>query len=59
VARKRVAQSADIQLAARVPGELRQRLRLHCVARDITMTAFVVAAIRERLARDGRRRQRM
>jgi predicted HicB family RNase H-like nuclease len=56
VARKRVAQNADSQLATRIPPALRRRVKLHCVETDVSVMDFVTAAIRERLARDGRRR---
>jgi hypothetical protein len=57
VAKKRQASEPETQLSTRMPPALRQRLRVHCVTRDVTVTEFVVAAIRERLGRDGRPRR--
>ena len=41
-------------LATRIPAELRQRLRVHCLQNGIEIQAFVMAAIREALATQGR-----
>jgi hypothetical protein len=41
-------------LATRIPGSLRQRLRVHCLENGIEIQAFVMAAIREALAADRR-----
>jgi hypothetical protein len=41
-------------LATRIPTALRQRLRVHCFENGIEIQAFVVAAIREALATQGR-----
>ena len=45
-----------VQLATRIPKSLHQKLRLHCVQIDTTVMDFVVAAIREKLARERTRR---
>ena len=37
------------QLATRIPKELHQRLKLHCVGTDTSQMDFIVAAIREKL----------
>ncbi len=39
------------QLATRIPKELHRRLKLHCVTHDVSVMAFVVEAIEERLGR--------
>ncbi len=39
------------QLATRIPKRLHRELRLHCVTHETSMMDFVVAAIREKLAR--------
>jgi len=39
------------QLATRIPKDLHQRLKLHCVTNDIAVMHFVVEAIEERLGR--------
>jgi predicted HicB family RNase H-like nuclease len=44
------------QLATRIPKSLHRRLKLHCVTTDTSVMAFVVAAIEEKLGREGRRR---
>ncbi len=49
---------AWVQLATRIPKSLHRALRLHCVLADSSVMGFVVAAINEKLARDGKRRQR-
>jgi hypothetical protein len=47
---------AMVQLATRVPAALLQRVKLHVVVNDTTIMEFVIAAIREKLARrDGRK----
>ena len=47
------------QLATRIPKTLHRQLKLHCVTSDTSVMDFVVAAIRERLARQsGRKRGR-
>lgn len=43
------------QLATRIPKDLHRRLRLHCVTQELTVMAFVIRAIEERLAREKRR----
>jgi len=43
------------QLATRIPKELHQRLKLHCVETDTSQMDFIVAAIREKLERLGER----
>lgn len=53
------AEAAWIQLATRVPRVVHRAVKLACVHADVTVQVFVVAALREKLARDsGRRRQR-
>src|SRR5262245_19700742 len=45
------------QLATRIPKELHQRLRLHCVETDTKMMDFVVTALREKLTKTTRRKR--
>ena len=37
------------QLATRIPKDLHLRLKVHCVQKELTVMAFVVAAIAEKL----------
>jgi hypothetical protein len=41
-------------LATRIPAALRQRLRVHCLQNGIEIQTFVMTAIREALAMQGR-----
>ena len=43
-----------VQLATRIPKSLHRRVKLHCVHTDTSVMAFVVEALREKLARQGR-----
>ena len=45
------AHEAWTQLATRIPKELHRRLKTYCVTHDIAVMHFVVAALREKLAR--------
>jgi predicted HicB family RNase H-like nuclease len=52
-----------VQLATRIPKPLHRELKLHCVQADVSVMAFVVQALEEKLAREsgaktGRRRAR-
>jgi len=48
-----------VQLATRVPRDLHRRVKAHCIRADISMMAFVVRALEERLAREaGRKSER-
>ena len=47
-----------VQLATRIPKPLHRQLKLFCVTRDTSVMDFVVAAVDEKLARDGRRARR-
>ena len=38
------------QLATRIPKELHRRLKLHCVTSEVSVMAFVVQAIEQKLA---------
>ena len=42
-------------MATRIPKALRRELKLHCVHADMSVMEFVVAALKEKLARQGRR----
>jgi predicted HicB family RNase H-like nuclease len=44
-----------VQLATRVPKPLHRELKLHCVQAETSVMDFVVAAVNEKLARDGGR----
>ena len=44
-----------VQLATRIPKPLHRELKLFCVTRDTSVMEFVVAALEEKLARQGRR----
>jgi predicted HicB family RNase H-like nuclease len=46
-------EEAMAQLATRIPKSLHQRLKFHCVERDVALMDFVAAAIREKLHRKG------
>ena len=53
-----MARSTDeawVQLATRIPKELHRELKLHCVKSDVSLMDFVVQALGEKLAREGRR----
>ena len=53
-----MARSTDeawVQLATRIPKELHRELKLHCVKSDLSLMDFVVQALGEKLAREGRR----
>jgi hypothetical protein len=43
-----------VQLATRIPKSLHRELKLHCVHADTSVMDFVVAALKEKLARRGR-----
>jgi predicted HicB family RNase H-like nuclease len=45
------AEEAWTQLATRIPKELHRRLKLRCVTTDTSVMDFVVAALKEKLAR--------
>jgi hypothetical protein len=45
------------QLATRIPKSLRQRLKLHCVEADVSVQDFVIAAMREKLAKTTTRKR--
>ena len=47
-----------VQLATRIPKELHRSLKLHVVTRDTSVMDFVVAAIEEKLSREGSKRGR-
>ena len=48
--------AGSISLATRVPASLKRRLRIYCAENDLDVQAFVVDAVRERLAATKRRR---
>ena len=40
---------AWVQLATRIPRRLHREMKLHCVANEVSLMAFVVDALREKL----------
>jgi predicted HicB family RNase H-like nuclease len=50
-------EEAWTQLATRIPKELHRQLKLHCVQSDTSLMGFVVAALRDKLARAGGRKK--
>ncbi len=53
----RVEDEAWVQLATRIPKELHRELKLHCVKAEVSVMDFVVSALRDALARNGRKRR--
>ena len=51
MAKTNAADDAVVQLATRVPRELLQRLKLHCVVREASIQGFIADASREKLKR--------
>ena len=54
---------AWVQLATRIPRRLHRDMKLHCVANEVSLMAFVVEALREKLVassgeQSGRRGRR-
>ena len=54
---------AWVQLATRIPRRLHRQMKLHCVSQEVSLMAFVVDALREKLdsavgAAGGRRGRR-
>ena len=47
-----------VQLATRIPKHLHRELKLHCVKSDVSVMEFVVSALQDKLARDGRKGER-
>ena len=48
---------AWVQLATRIPKSLHRELKLFCVQADMSVMKFVVAALREKLAKSSTRRR--
>ena len=46
-----------VQLATRIPKALHRELKLHCVDADVSVMEFVVAALKEKLAKAGGRKR--
>lgn len=46
-----------VQLATRIPKSLHRELKLRCVQTDTSVTDFVVAALREKLAKEAGRKR--
>ena len=46
------------QLATRIPKDLHQRLKLHCVTNDIAVMEFVVEALEKKLGRKPGQKKR-
>jgi len=51
---------AWVQLATRIPRRLHREMKMHCVASEVSLMAFVVDALREKLTAEtqGARRRR-
>lgn len=47
-----------VQLATRIPKQLHRELKLYCVKSDVSVMEFVVSALQDKLARDGRKGER-
>ncbi len=47
-----------VQLATRIPRDVHRAVKLACVHADVKVQAFVVAALRDNLAREAGRRKR-
>ena len=47
-----------VQLATRIPKQLHRELKLHCVKADVSLMDFVVGALEDKLAREGRSKER-
>ncbi len=47
-----------VQLATRIPKQLHRELKLYCVKSDVSVMEFVVGALQDKLARDGRKSER-
>jgi len=43
-----------MQLATRIPKDLHRRLKLHCVTHEVSVMAFVVQSIEEKLGRKAK-----
>jgi hypothetical protein len=50
------AEEAMVQMATRVPAALLQRIKIHCVEREVAVMDFIADALREKLRRSGLRR---
>lgn len=46
------AEAVWVQLVTRVPQRLHREAKMHSIARDTTLTAFIVSALREKLDRE-------
>ena len=55
---KPVDEEQLVQLATRIPQQLHRELKLHCVKADVSLMDFVVGALEDKLAREGRSRER-
>ena len=49
---------AWVQLATRIPKSLHRSMKLHCVTAESSVMDFVVKAIEDKLARDGKVKRR-
>ena len=45
-----------VQMGTRLPAALMQRVRIHCVEREVAVMDFIADALREKLRRSGLRR---
>jgi hypothetical protein len=51
------SEEAWSQLTTRIPKSLHYRLKLHCIETETSVMDFVVAAVREKLAKTTRKRR--
>ncbi len=55
---REMTEEAWVQLATRIPKSLHRQLKLHCVHTDTSLMEVVVAALKKKLGRQGRRGRR-
>ena len=53
----KVEEDVWVQLATRIPKSVHRELKLHCVNVDMSVMEFVVAALKEKLAKAGGRKR--
>ena len=53
------SEEAWTQLATKLPKELHHRLKVHCIQQDVSIMAFVISALKERLAQRGNGRRKL
>ncbi len=48
-------EEVSIQLATKIPRTLHRAVKMHCIKVDTSLMAFIVTALGEKLARDGKK----